>query len=314
MQQGYSFPPVVVFYDGSDYWLADGFHRVEAATRTGWPEIEVELKLGSRRDAILYAVGSNATHGLKRTPADKRHAVQLLLKDEQWCQWSDRAIAKHTDTSHPLVAKVRVQVTGNISSERTYITKHGTEARMDTSRIGASRTMAEPSGPCWLGLDPGLAKLRWAILHSSSTGEAVLCDYGEIHTPKNCPPAERLWELERDLVVLLQQFQPTVIALEIPGRHQDYPPHTGTIEAIGVIDLVCYRERSLVPIRLSPRMWKSNVVDGRAHEEEVNETLAMLFDLSVSASQRLDAFALAFASASIGIAYAAFCGVGSEWG
>jgi Holliday junction resolvasome RuvABC endonuclease subunit len=305
MQQGYSFPPVVVFYDGNDYWLADGFHRLQAAIEAGFGELEVDLKLGSRRDAMLHAVGSNASHGLKRTPADKRRAIELLLKDEIWGQWSDRAIAKHTGTSHPLVAKVRSQVTGNISSERTYITKHGTEAKMDTSRIGASRSMAEPIAPCWLGLDPGLAKLRWAILHSSSTGEAVLCDYGEIHTPKNCPPAERLWELERDLVVLLQQFQPTVIALEISGRHQDYPPHTGTLEAIGVIDLVCYRERDLVPIRLSPRMWKSNVVDGRAHEEEINETLAMLFDLSVTGSQRLDA---------IGIAYAAFCGVGSEWG
>ncbi len=33
MASGAGFPPVVVYFDGTDYWLADGFHRVRAATR-----------------------------------------------------------------------------------------------------------------------------------------------------------------------------------------------------------------------------------------------------------------------------------------
>jgi hypothetical protein len=91
MQEGYQFPPVVVFLDGTDYWLADGFHRVEAAKVAGFREIEVDLKLGSRREAILYAVGANATHGLRRSRADKQQAVSLLLQDEEWGRWSDRS-------------------------------------------------------------------------------------------------------------------------------------------------------------------------------------------------------------------------------
>ncbi|MGH2415990.1 MAG: crossover junction endodeoxyribonuclease RuvC, partial [Microcystaceae cyanobacterium] len=78
---------------------------------------------------------------------------------------------------------------------------------------------------------------------------------------------------------------------------------TGMLEAIGVVELVCYRERGIVPIHLSWVMWKSNLGNGRAETEEVNDTIEMLFELSVSSSQRLDA---------IGIAYAAFCGIGSE--
>lgn len=33
MRAGDKFPPIVVFFDGSRYWLADGFHRVAAARR-----------------------------------------------------------------------------------------------------------------------------------------------------------------------------------------------------------------------------------------------------------------------------------------
>lgn len=35
MKDGAQFPPIVVFHDGSDYWLADGFHRLDAANKAG---------------------------------------------------------------------------------------------------------------------------------------------------------------------------------------------------------------------------------------------------------------------------------------
>jgi Holliday junction resolvasome RuvABC endonuclease subunit len=308
MQQGCSFPPIIVFFDGDSYWLSDGFYRLAAAIRSGFKEIEVELKLGSQRDALFYAVGANTTHGLKRSPRDKRYAIELLLQDDEWGKWSDRAIAKATNTSHPLVAKIRARVTGNISSERVYLTKHGTPATMNVSRIGSSGSDREKIPNLksqipnrydgWLGLDPGLATVRWAMLRADTAGNPELVDYGEIRTPARSPTAERLWELERDLSALLLQFRPTVVALEIPSRHPDFPPHTGTIEAIGVIELICYRQQQIVPLRLSPTMWKSNLGDSRADADEIAETIALIFDLSTSS--RLDA---------IGIAYAAFCGV-----
>lgn len=35
MQAGIKFPPIVVFSNGIDHWVGDGFHRVEAANEAG---------------------------------------------------------------------------------------------------------------------------------------------------------------------------------------------------------------------------------------------------------------------------------------
>jgi len=43
MVAGAKFPPVTVFYDGTDYWLADGFHRVKAAYAAEHDMIECEV-------------------------------------------------------------------------------------------------------------------------------------------------------------------------------------------------------------------------------------------------------------------------------
>ena len=107
MREGQAFPPVVVFHDTADaHWLADGFHRVEAARIAGWQEIEAEIKPGTRRDAILYACGANAAHGVRRTNTDKRRAVTLMLQDDEWQHWGNREIARRCGVDEGLVCKI----------------------------------------------------------------------------------------------------------------------------------------------------------------------------------------------------------------
>jgi hypothetical protein len=138
MREGASFPPVLLFFDGTDYWLADGFHRLEAAFSIGLKEIAAEVRQGTRRDAVLYSVGANTTHGLRRTNADKRRAVMTLLDDEEWSKWSDSQIAKACAVDHKTVSKYRLSL-GNFPSEKTYTTKHGTVTTMKTANIGKSQ-------------------------------------------------------------------------------------------------------------------------------------------------------------------------------
>jgi hypothetical protein len=139
MKDGASFPPVLLFFDGTDYWLSDGFHRLEAALSIGWIEIAAELKQGTQRDAILYSVGANATHGLRRTNADKRRAVMTLLEDEHWSKFSDREIARRCGVGNKFVGDVQRSLCSE-HSEKTYTTKHGTVATMNTANIGKSKS------------------------------------------------------------------------------------------------------------------------------------------------------------------------------
>lgn len=147
MEGGATFPPVIIFYDGSDYWPADGFHRISAARKIGREKIQAFVHEGGKREAVLHAAGANAAHGLRRTVSDKKRSVLALLRDPEWSKWSNREIGKACAVDHKTVAKVRAELTGEIPTERTYVTKHGTVSTMKVAgtseTVKAAATMVE---------------------------------------------------------------------------------------------------------------------------------------------------------------------------
>src|SRR5579859_7578286 len=93
MRAGTTFPAVTVFQDGETRYLADGFHRVEAARRAGLTEIDADVREGSPHDARLHGASANGTHGLPRSQADVRRAIARVIQE---CpEWTDAAIAAH---------------------------------------------------------------------------------------------------------------------------------------------------------------------------------------------------------------------------
>ncbi len=94
--------PIVVYHDGSNFWAADGFHRILAALRVGLKELPADVRPGTRDDAIVYSAGCNEEHGLARTNADKRNAVKLLLSLEKYAKASDQEIAKRSRIGVPV--------------------------------------------------------------------------------------------------------------------------------------------------------------------------------------------------------------------
>ena len=145
-----SFPAIVVFHDGADYWLSDGFHRHQAAMKVKLDCLKSRIRSGGRREAILNSVGTNTNHGLRRTNADKRRAVSILLHDEEWSTWGNREIARRCSVDEGLVRKLKEeQGAASVSADCPQIARkverNGTTFEMKTSNIGKKDGGAEPT-------------------------------------------------------------------------------------------------------------------------------------------------------------------------
>lgn len=91
-------------------FVVDGHHRFAAMKKAGFgptTEIEVEV-LDSRCDPAVVrwnAAGSNTSHGIRRTRADKRKAVEMVLRD--FPMESDVKIASHCGVTRRFVYQMR---------------------------------------------------------------------------------------------------------------------------------------------------------------------------------------------------------------
>ena len=147
--------------DTGDLWLVDGFQRLAAwglhfgdSSLAAVPPVPVRVVAVGDGDglrlALLTAAGSNSAHGAPRSDADKRNAVDRLLADPEWAQWSDREIARRAGVSAPFVGARRqalaAKATGSAvvgslghtpaPAVRKFTDRQGVERTMDTGQIG----------------------------------------------------------------------------------------------------------------------------------------------------------------------------------
>lgn len=140
LRAGAEFPAVVVFNDGADNWLADGFHRYHAHNQAGKTSIAADVRQGTLRDAKLYSFGANGAHGQRPTNADKRKAVSEMLADSEWASWSQEKIARTCCVSIGFVSKMVHEVASLHGEEirpavRT-VERNGKTYEQNTAKIG----------------------------------------------------------------------------------------------------------------------------------------------------------------------------------
>lgn len=142
IKAGDDFPPVDVFHDGAEHWLAEGFHRYHAYKEAGHKVVPCTLRKGTVRDAILFSCGANATHGARRRNEDKRKAVETLLGDTEWQAKADNWIAETCIVSVGLVRTVRDELDLN---KKIRTTKDG--RTISTENRGRPKQIDDPSEP-----------------------------------------------------------------------------------------------------------------------------------------------------------------------
>jgi len=139
MRDGIKFPPIIVFHDGSEYWLADGFHRYFATKSNALTTIEADVRQGTLREAMLFAWSANNRHGKPPKPEDIRAIIRKMFEDEEWSKWSNVQIAKQLDVSISTVQRLRVAYQEEHKEQKkttvTYVDKHGNTTTMETSSI-----------------------------------------------------------------------------------------------------------------------------------------------------------------------------------
>jgi len=166
-------------------------------------------------------------------------------------------------------------------------------------------TFSEKMQMRWLGIDPGLAIVGWAVLEGKQTdAKPSVLDYGIMETGKEFSTPERLVEIEEDMTTLLKEFAPQNIAMELPFFTRQIKAAGGVLQAVGIINLVSYRNAKIIPIQLHQSSWKAHLGNGKATKAEVAAILQQLFDLKyLPIDDSVDA---------IGIGYAALCGLRNE--
>ncbi|GAB5559740.1 MAG: hypothetical protein SynsKO_13870 [Synoicihabitans sp.] len=140
MEQGAEFPPITLFYDGTKYWLADGFHRLLAVKRNGGDSIEADVQPGSRSDALKHALGANATNGLYRTNADKRNVADIALRE--WPDLSNAYLADVCKVSGELVRKIRTELvqTGQLAKTERVTGRDGKDYPVGVERLARGKS------------------------------------------------------------------------------------------------------------------------------------------------------------------------------
>jgi len=89
--------------------IVDGFHRHAAATKQGLPAIPAVIVAKNWHEALKHAVTSNDHEGsaMKRTTADRRRALELLLADAKYRELSNAQLAAMVGVTAPTVGNLR---------------------------------------------------------------------------------------------------------------------------------------------------------------------------------------------------------------
>lgn len=129
-----------------------------------------------------------------------------------------------------------------------------------------------------LGIDPGLTRTGYGVVEVAGHHTSAVAA-GTLRTSPDLPTAQRLVELERDLVDLVAEYGPTEAAIEEVFVNRNLPTAMKVGRASGVIMLVLARS-GLTVTEYTPSAIKMALTGyGAADKEQIMQVVAMRLQL-----------------------------------
>lgn len=148
-----------------------------------------------------------------------------------------------------------------------------------------------------LGIDPGLARMGYGVIEAHK-GDCVYSMHGILETNGSVPRCERLAQLDRQFLALLQKCGPDVIAVEELFIFKNIKTAISIAEARGVI-LAASAKSGKIVREFTPLQVKQAVAGyGRAAKLQVQKMVQRILRLSFipEPDDAADALAVAICS------------------
>lgn len=89
--------PLSACFDGNDYWLFDGYHRLAAMKSMGYNAVQVRVYIGTRRDALRRYVKDKLKSGGHDGKPIFSHCLRLLSEDPEWSNLNPTVLSRYFD-------------------------------------------------------------------------------------------------------------------------------------------------------------------------------------------------------------------------
>lgn len=113
IKEGVLMHPMLVYYDGTYYWLVDGFHRYSARMQVdGIADPTCEVVEGTKQEAEVAALGANMLHGKPLTRAERNRNAMNVIAHPLCADWTNSEIGAHVGLSKSTVNVIRARMSG----------------------------------------------------------------------------------------------------------------------------------------------------------------------------------------------------------
>ncbi len=146
-----------------------------------------------------------------------------------------------------------------------------------------------------LGIDPGTATVGFGVLDRIDKNTLEYIASGIIQTPKTLPPGQRLGIIRADIITLIEQYRPDVLAIESIFFFKNAKTLVPVAQARGVI-LEAAAHLEVDVSEYTPMQVKQTLTGyGKAQKLDVQHGVARLFGLAeiIRPDDASDAIAIA---------------------